>query len=75
MLRRNTRQRALDRAVLRIGQQDPVPGLRGDLRNAGPHRAGADHADNGFSRQAVRHLYCPVKRGARLSMNAVTPSR
>ena len=71
----NACQRALDRALLRIGQQDPMPRLRGDLRNAGAHGTGADYADEGFRRQAAGHVYCPVKRGARLSMNAVTPSR
>jgi len=47
-----------------------MAGRRGNLRNAPPHRAGADDADL----QATLRHHCPVKFGERFSMNARTPS-
>ena len=63
-----------------------MPGLRGDLRDAGAHRAGADDGDRRVARQCAgcRHRcpitsgeprYRPLNRGGRLSRNAATPSR
>ena len=67
--------RPLDRARLRVGQQHAVAGLRGHLRDSRAHRAGADDANDGFACQRLTHAHEPPKRGARFSMNAVTPSR
>jgi len=47
----------LDRASMRVGQPDPVPRLRGDLGNAGAHRAGTNHTDHRLGWQAARHRY------------------
>ena len=48
-------ERALDRACLGVGQQYTMSGLRGHLRNAGAHRAGADDADHGLTGKGLRH--------------------
>ena len=70
----------------RVEQPHRVAGLRGDLRDAGAHRPAADDGNRGVARQCAgcRHRcpitsgeprYRPLKRGARFSRNAATPSR
>ena len=52
--------------------------LRGDLRDARAHRAGADDGDDGFARQRTARspsTQRPVNAGGRLATNAATPSR
>ena len=52
-----------------------MAGLRGDLRDAGAHRAGADDGDTAARGRPGAIASCPLKRGARFAMNAATPSR
>ena len=66
----------LGRADARVEELHAMAGLRGDLRDAGAHRAGADDGDRRVSRRAARPCgQRPVNRGARLATNAATPSR
>ena len=83
---RDRRPRLFRGAHPRIEQPHRVSGLRGDLRDAGAHRPAADDGNRGVARQCAgcRHRcpitsgeprYRPLKRGARFSRNAATPSR
>ena len=58
-----------------VEQAHAMTGLRGDLRDAGPHGTCPDDGDFRGVGQRVRHVICPVNRGGRLSRNAATPSR
>ena len=65
-------------AEARVVQLHRMAGQRRDLRDAGTHRAGADDGDGAPGGQCGGHRGTrqrPVKRGARLAMNAATPSR
>ena len=55
--------------------RDQVDGLGRDLRDAGAHGASADDGHRGGKGQCLlAHAQAPVKRGARLSRKALTPS-
>ena len=58
----------------RIEKLDAMSRLRSDLRDPGPHCAGAEHGDGGTGRKC-RHVQRPWNRGGRLPTNAATPSR
>ena len=57
-----------------VEQADRMAGDGCDLRDAGAHGASADDGDRGRKRQCLAHAQAPVKRGARFSMKALTPS-
>ena len=75
--------RGVARADARVVQLDAMAVERGDLRDAGAHRAGADDGDGRILGSAARGGHRigsaasirPVKRGGRLAANAATPSR
>ena len=73
------RLRRVGGAHARIEEVHAMPRLRGHLRDARAHRAGADDADLRLARQCVGHraqaVTRPVNRGGRLARNAATPSR
>ena len=66
-------------AEARVVQLDAMAGERGDLRDAGAHRARADDGDDRIRGQRGGHRerspQRPVNFGGRLAMNAATPSR
>ena len=66
--------RLLGGACARVHHQHVDTARGGNLHNAAPHRAGAEHADRQIGPVRIECHQFPLNTGLRFSMNAVCPS-
>lgn len=70
----NVGDRLFGGTLARIQQTYGVAGLGRHLGNAGTHGTSTNHGYHAGSGQCLAHVQAPVKRGARFSRKADTPS-